>query len=95
VIGIESENGIGAIIHVGIDTVNMHGEGFVTHYLDGQKVKAGDLLLDFDRDLIINSGYDDTVIIFFTQPKLLNQLPEFRTDTKVKHQDNLGKITLK
>ncbi|MFT8724677.1 MAG: glycoside-pentoside-hexuronide (GPH):cation symporter [Liquorilactobacillus nagelii] len=95
VIGIESENGIGAIIHVGIDTVNMHGEGFVTHYLDGQKVKAGDLLLDFDRDLIINSGYDDTVIIFFTQPKLLNQLPEFRADTKVKHQDNLGKITLK
>ncbi|MFT8728395.1 MAG: glycoside-pentoside-hexuronide (GPH):cation symporter [Liquorilactobacillus ghanensis] len=95
VIGIESENGIGAIIHIGIDTVNIHGEEFTTHYLDGQKVKSGDLLLDFNRDLIINNGYDDTVIIFFTQPKLLRELPSFKTDTFVHHKDKLGKITLK
>lgn len=67
-LGIVSEDGLETIIHVGLGTVNLRGEGFTTYYQDGQIVHAGDLLMTFDRDLIKQSGYDDVVVTFFTQP---------------------------
>ena len=67
-LGIVSTEGLEAIVHVGIGTVNLRGAGFTTYYQDGQEVHAGDLLMTFDRDLIKQSGYDDVVVTFFTQP---------------------------
>ena len=75
VIGLVSENGLEMIIHIGIGTVNMRGQGFISHYVDGQKVKAGELLMDFDRDLIVQNGYDDIVVCFFTQPGRIKEIP--------------------
>lgn len=69
VLGMVSNSGLETIIHVGIGTVNMRGKGFISHYVEGQKVHAGDLLLSFDRDLIQQSGYSDDVVVFFSQPK--------------------------
>lgn len=51
-IGLKSEAGVEILIHVGLETVNMKGEGFEGHVQVGDKVKAGDLLISFDLNLI-------------------------------------------
>lgn len=47
-IGIEADNGLEILIHVGIDTVKLNGEGFTQHVQEGQAVQAGELLLTVD-----------------------------------------------
>lgn len=47
-IGIEADNGLEILIHVGIDTVKLGGQGFSAHVQEGQAIKAGDLLLTVD-----------------------------------------------
>ena len=66
---IVSDNGLEVIVHVGLGTVNMRGAGFNVHYTDGQKVHAGELLTEFDRDLIRQNGYKDTVVTFMVNSK--------------------------
>lgn len=51
-IGIRTKEGIEVMIHVGIDTVKLNGEGFVTFVTEGDKVKVGDKLLKVERTLI-------------------------------------------
>ncbi len=91
---IEAENGVGLVIHVGIGTVNMRGEGFNTHFQEGQTVHAGELLLEFNRDLILQSGYDDIVVTFLTQPQKV-QLQELETGIKVVHGQPIAKAEIK
>ncbi|MEY8661599.1 glycoside-pentoside-hexuronide (GPH):cation symporter [Ligilactobacillus faecis] len=93
VLGIVAHNGLEAIIHVGIDTVKLRGKGFVTHYNDGQTVKAGDLLLEFDLELIKQAGLNPNVIVFFTQPKAIAQF-ELTTDHEVSHGELVATVTL-
>ena len=90
---IVSDNGLSMVVHVGLGTVNMRGEGFVTHYLDGAKVKQGELLLDFDRDLIKDSGYPDTVVNFFTRPGDIAKVSEIaKMNSSVKHGDKIMNV---
>lgn len=49
-VGFVTEDGLEMLIHVGIDTVNLNGEGFTTHVKEGDKVKKGDLLLSVALD---------------------------------------------
>ncbi len=46
------------LIHVGLDTVNLKGEHFTVHVKSGDKVKKGDLLMEFDHEAIAAKGYD-------------------------------------
>lgn len=57
-VGMESENGIEILIHVGMDTVKLNGKHFVSHVEQGQKVKKGQLLLEFDIPAIQKAGYE-------------------------------------
>ena len=50
------------MVHVGVDTVKMQGEGFVYHVGEGQSVEMGERLLSFDSELIASRGYRDIVI---------------------------------
>lgn len=82
---IVSKDGLQVVIHVGLGTVNLRGQGFETFYDDGQEVKKGDLLLQFDRKLILKNGYKDTVVVFYTQPKLIHIVTPINASEKIKH----------
>lgn len=56
-IGLLSEDGVEVLIHVGMDTVKMQGRGFNVKTTVNSSVKAGDLLLEFDRNVIEKEGY--------------------------------------
>lgn len=55
-VGITSDQGAEVLIHVGMDTVTLNGEGFTAHAAVGDKVKKGQLLLEFDMELIREKG---------------------------------------
>ena len=93
-LGIISDDGLEAIIHVGLGTVNLRGEGFVSHYQDGQKVKAGQLLIEFDQNLIKKAGYSDVVVTFFTQLKRIQSLGQLCGET-VAHNDKVLEVSHK
>ena len=57
-VGILSDSGAEILIHVGIDTVKLNGEGFTYHVKEGQKVRTGDLLISCDLDFISGKGYN-------------------------------------
>lgn len=57
-ISMKSEAGAELLIHVGLDTVTLKGEHFTAHVESGQKVKAGDLMLEFDIEAIKAAGLD-------------------------------------
>ena len=65
-IGLASPDGMELLIHVGINTVEMNGEGFVLHCAEGDQVKAGQLLLEFDIDRIKQGGYSTTTAVLVT-----------------------------
>ncbi|APB77728.1 MULTISPECIES: PTS system trehalose-specific EIIBC component [Paenibacillus] len=54
---LEHPTGVQILVHVGINTVSLKGEGFTMHVETGQTVKQGQLLMEFDRELIQKSGY--------------------------------------
>ena len=56
-IGLKSDDGIELLIHVGMDTVKMNGKGFDVKTKVNERVKEGDLLLEFDRNEIQKEGY--------------------------------------
>ena len=64
-VGIES-NGMEMLIHVGVDTVNMQGDGFTCLVKEGDEVKAGQPLIRFSREKIKAAGYSDTVAVLLT-----------------------------
>lgn len=65
-VGVTSTEGVEVLLHVGIDTVNLKGDGFTAHIKQGDTVKRGDLLLTADLDVIKAAGYDPTVMMVVT-----------------------------
>ncbi len=64
--GLKTANGAEILIHVGIDTVSMNGDGFDQKVAQGDKVKAGDVLGTFDAAKIAAAGLDDTTMVIVT-----------------------------
>lgn len=65
-VGLECDNGAELLIHVGIDTVNLDGKHYTGHVEEGQRVKAGDLLLEFDITAIEKEGYKTITPVIVT-----------------------------
>ena len=61
-VGLTGENGLETLIHIGIDTVKLDGKGFKDHTKTDASVKKGDLLVEFDKELLEKEGFDTTVI---------------------------------
>ena len=68
-IGLESDNGIMLLIHVGIDTVKLRGTGFISYFDKDQHVDKGDELMEFWDPAIKKAGLDDTVMVTVTNSK--------------------------
>ena len=64
--GLKTANGAEILIHVGIDTVTMNGEGFEQKVSQGDKVKVGDVLGTFEIEKIAAAGLDDTTMVIVT-----------------------------
>lgn len=65
-IGIVSDDGCEVLIHIGIDTVRLEGEGFVSHAKQGDRVTKGQLLIEFELASLVKQGYDVTSPIIIT-----------------------------
>ena len=63
---ITTESGGELLIHIGIDTVKMDGKGFTKKVSDGDKVHAGDILVEADLEEIKNAGYQTTIMMILT-----------------------------
>ena len=64
--GLKTDNGAEFLIHVGIDTVSLNGEGFEAKVSQGDRVRAGDIIGTFDSEVIAANGLDDTTMVIIT-----------------------------
>jgi len=76
-IGLLSDSGIEMLIHIGIDTVKLDGQFFTAHVKVGDKIKPGDLLIEFDRQAILDAGYD------LATPVIISNSDEYRAVTRM------------
>ena len=74
-IGITGPGGMEVLIHVGMDTVNMKGDGFEVLVTEGEKVQAGQKLMNFDMSRIKAAGYSDVTAVLLTNSE---DYPDFR-----------------
>lgn len=65
-IGLKTKDGIEILIHIGIDTVNLNGEGFQVLKSAGEKVKAGEKLIRFDSVFMDQKNMNMTTMLIFT-----------------------------
>lgn len=65
-VGLVTKEGAEILLHIGIDTVQLNGEGFEAHVKAGDRVKRGDKLVTFDRAAIQAKGYDTTIAVLIT-----------------------------
>ncbi len=65
-VGITTDTGVELLIHIGLDTVNLDGRGYTSHVEKGQKVSAGDLLVEFEIGTINEAGYDTITPVIVT-----------------------------
>jgi sugar PTS system EIIA component len=94
-IGIHSESGAEILIHVGLETVNMNGEGFEGHVNVGDKVKAGDKLLSFDLDLIKEKAASTVTPIVITNGDAVESMDKRAASEATKGETSLLQIKMK
>lgn len=78
-LGIKMSNNMELLIHVGINTVSMKGQGFEVFVKTGEKVNKGDKLISFNRELIKENSLDDVVIMVITNSDQFDNI-SFKTD---------------
>lgn len=94
-VGLVSDNGIALLIHIGIDTVKMHGTGFVTYFHKGQKITKGQELMEFWDPAIKKAGLDDTVLVTITNSKDYDIKQLIPIGDRVTHESNVLDVTKK
>lgn len=86
-VGLKLDNGVELILHVGIDTVNMKGEGFEYFVEKGQRIRPGEKLIKFDKEKIKEAGHKDEVVCVITSPNAKNI--KFHTGLLAKANDTV------
>lgn len=86
-IGLKSDNDVEILIHVGIDTVELNGEGFKLLVKQGEKVKRGQKLIEFDLNKIKEKGYDPTTMLLVTEAN--NKTLKKETYRSVENEDKV------
>ena len=94
-IGLEADNGIMLLIHVGIDTVKMHGTGFISYFDKDQHFDKGQELMEFWDPAIKKAGLDDTVMVTVTNSKEFDIKLLKNAGEKVTSDDNIMEVAKK
>ncbi len=89
--GIQTDSGLELLLHVGLDTVNMNGDGFELHVKKGDRVKQGDKLITFSKERIQNAGYQDITMLVITGMGDVRDLT-FISDQEVKAGERIADI---
>lgn len=88
-VGLRSDDGVELLIHVGLDTVNLKGAPFTLHTEARARVKKGDLLLEFDPEVIRAGGYELVTPVIVTNSKKFDDVLAFPQQT-VQHGQELA-----
>lgn len=92
-VGVKSDEGVEVLIHIGMDTVQLDGKGFTPHVKVGHKVKAGQLLIECDLDIIRDAGYSTVTPVIVTNSD--EYLDVITTDEKaIKSSDHLMTVVI-
>lgn len=86
--GLKLENGMEVLLHIGIDTVEMNGNGFEYLIKEGEKVSAGTPLIRFDRAKIQAAGHPDVTVCIVTDEGNAQKI-QFHTGIEVKAQETV------
>ena len=82
-IGLSSSDGVELLIHIGLDTVELNGQGFTAHVKTGDSIKKGQLLIEFDKDSIARkySTVTPVLVTNFDQYSRIEGLSDMTADT--------------
>ena len=69
-----SDSGADVLVHIGVDTVSLAGEGFVLHVSTGERVRAGQLIVEADIDLIRSRGLSAICSVVVTEPEKIENI---------------------
>ena len=90
-IGLTADNGTEILIHIGLDTVKLGGKHFTAHVKSGDRVKSGDLLVEFDIKAIQEEGYEIITPVLVTNVDRCNDVLAL-IDKDVNEKDELIKV---
>ena len=79
--GIAGDDGVEVLVHVGVDTVSMDGDGFQVWVKANEHVNAGDPVLTFDRDKVAKAGYKDIIMTIITNSDDLDSIEKVAEGT--------------
>lgn len=91
--GIKTDEGVEVLVHIGLDTVQMKGEGFTSHVTQGATVARGDLLAVVDLDAVARAGFDPTTVMVVTNTARLTEVATASAGA-VSHGDETVLVTL-
>jgi beta-glucoside PTS system EIICBA component len=92
-IGITSKNGAEVLLYIGLDTVKLKGKYFTPHVKQGDYVKQGDLLIEFEMDQIKAKGFQTTTLVVITNTEQYIDVKSTANKT-VEQNDQLLKLTV-
>jgi PTS system beta-glucosides-specific IIC component len=90
-IGLRADNGIELLVHIGMDTVNLEGKYFTSHVKQGQKITAGELLIEFDMKAIEEEGYNLITPVVITNSNEYSDVSTIANGT-IKEREALLKV---
>lgn len=94
-VGLKTSSNIEILIHIGLETVSMKGEGFEAHVKEGDKVKKGDKLISFDLDLVREKAKSTITPVIITNGDIVEKLEKTAESSLVKGETTYLTITTK
>ncbi|TKH04760.1 PTS glucose transporter subunit IIA [Peribacillus simplex] len=94
-LGLRTKHGIELLIHIGLETVNLEGEGFEVHVAEGQNVKAGDKLVTFDIEFLKAKAPSIVTPIVITNGELVEKLEKTNSTLAKINETQIMSVYLK
>ena len=92
-VGIRAENGAEILIHIGLETVSLDGEGFTSYVGEGDQVKQGDKLIHFDMDIIRGKAKSTVTPIIITNTDDMSNIEAKTIKEVIAGQDEIIQVT--